>query len=55
MAVPKKRTSSASRNQRRSHDGLATPQLVVVKNSKYPVPRRLKRAIERGLVTVKNN
>ena len=50
MAVPKKRNTSAARGQRRAHDALSVPQLVVAKNSKYPVPRRLKRAAERGLI-----
>lgn len=51
MAVPKKRTSKASRNQRRSHDALRATQLVR-STGKHPVPRRLKRAVERGLITI---
>ncbi len=52
MAVPKKRTTSSARGQRRSHDARTTTQLVSAKSSKHPVPRRLKRAAERGLLRI---
>lgn len=51
MAVPKKRTTSASRGQRRAHDALTPAQLVRARNSQNPVPRRYKKAAERGILT----
>lgn len=29
MAVPKKRTSKAKRNMRRSHDAISTPNIII--------------------------
>lgn len=37
MAVPKKRKTRSSRNQRRSHDALVEVQFAVCKNCKQPV------------------
>jgi hypothetical protein len=49
VAVPKKRTTSSTQRQRRSHQALAASQLVP-NSSGAPVPRRLKRAAELGLL-----
>jgi ribosomal protein L32 len=48
VAVPKKRTTSSTQGQRRSHLALSTAQLVTVGGKQ--VPRRLKRAAELGLL-----
>ena len=53
MAVPKKRTTSASQGQRRSHQALKPVQLVPTSTGAL-VPRRLKKAVELGLIKVKN-
>ncbi len=53
MAVPKKRRTSATRGQRRSHDSLQAVQLVVEKNSGQAVPRRLHKAASLGIARVK--
>jgi len=37
MAVPKKRTTNASKGQRRSHDALGAPNLSACANCKKPV------------------
>lgn len=50
MAVPKKRTTSASRGQRRAHDAARPVQLVPSSQTSKLVPRRLKKAIALGLV-----
>ncbi len=50
MAVPKKRTTSSTRGQRRSHDSLKATQLLVEKSSGQAVPRRLHKAASRGLL-----
>ncbi len=49
MAVPKKRTTSSTQGQRRSHLALQVTQLVSTKDGAL-VPRRLKRAAEMGLL-----
>ena len=42
MAVPKKKTSSARRDQRRAHHALAGPSLVICPNCGQPhVPHRV--------------
>lgn len=50
MAVPKKRTTAASRGQRRSHDSLKPTALLVEKTSGKLVPRRLHKAASLGLL-----
>lgn len=50
MPVPKKRRTSSTRGQRRSHDNLQSVQLMYEKNSKLNVPRSLKKAAELGIV-----
>lgn len=52
MAVPKKRTTPSSQGQRRSHLALKPVQLVTTSNGAL-VPRRLKKAVEMGLVKIK--
>jgi ribosomal protein L32 len=47
MAVPKKRTSKTRRNQRRSHDAVAAPELQAVGGTL--APRRLHKAVTLGL------
>lgn len=49
MAVPKKRTTSSTQGQRRSHMALKATQLVPTSTGAQ-VPRRLKRAVELGLI-----
>jgi ribosomal protein L32 len=49
VAVPKKRTTSSTQGQRRSHLALKAAQLVVAKSG-AAVPRRLKRAADLGLL-----
>ena len=48
MAVPKKRTTSSTQGQRRSHDALKPAQLIKVGG--LTVTRRLKKAAELGLL-----
>jgi len=48
VAVPKKRTTSSTQGQRRSHMALKATQLVSVGGRL--VPRRLKKAAELGLL-----
>ncbi|SHG58055.1 50S ribosomal protein L32 [Streptoalloteichus hindustanus] len=52
MAVPKRRTSRSNTRHRRSRWKAAAPDLVpvVVSGRRVVVPRRLARAVERGLV-----
>jgi ribosomal L32p-like protein len=52
VAVPKKRTTSSTQGQRRSHQALTATQLVPTKDGAL-VPRRLKKAVELGLVKAK--
>jgi hypothetical protein len=52
VAVPKKRTTSSTQGQRRSHLALVPVQLVPTANGAM-VPRRLKKAIELGLIKPK--
>ncbi|QQR52408.1 50S ribosomal protein L32 [bacterium] len=49
MAVPKKRTTRGAQGQRRSHLALKAVQLVRTTAGGL-VPRRLKKAVELGLV-----
>lgn len=51
MAVPKKRTTRGAQGQRRSHHALVATQLVQAAGQL--VPRRIKKAVELGLVKVK--
>ncbi len=53
MPVPKKRTTKASKGQRRSHDSLTAVQLTTEKTSGAVVPRRLQKAAKLGLARVK--
>lgn len=48
MPVPKKRRTSATRGQRRSHDSLPGLQLMYEKNTKLMLPRRLHKAAALG-------
>ncbi len=48
MAVPKKRTTKASKGQRRSHDALKAPQLIM--SSGQALPHRLAKAAKLGLI-----
>ena len=41
MAVPKKRTSKAKRNMRRSHDSIKAPNIVVEADGSIRRPHRL--------------
>ncbi|MBW4061157.1 50S ribosomal protein L32 [Candidatus Saccharibacteria bacterium] len=52
MAVPKKRTTSSSQGQRRSHMALVPTQLVPTSSGAL-VPRRIKKAVELGLIKPK--
>ncbi|WP_068268620.1 50S ribosomal protein L32 [Caviibacter abscessus] len=47
MAVPKKRTSKAKRNMRRSHDGISAPAIIVEADGTVRRPHRLN--LETGL------
>lgn len=49
MAVPKKRRTSSTRGQRRSHDSLKQVELIVEKNSGKAVPRRIHKAVSLGV------
>ena len=53
MPVPKKRRTSSTRGQRRSHDSLQAMQLMYEKNSKMSVPRRLHKAASLGIARVR--
>jgi len=53
MPVPKKRTTSSTKGQRRSHDSLKSVELVFEKNSNVRVPRRLHKAASLGLARVR--
>ncbi|MBI2798634.1 50S ribosomal protein L32 [Candidatus Saccharibacteria bacterium] len=53
MPVPKKRRTSATRGQRRSHDSLAAVQLMYEKNSKTNLPRRLHKAAALNMARVR--
>ncbi len=53
MAVPKKRTSKATKGQRRSHDSLTATQLVTEPESGLVVPRRLYKAAQKGLARLR--
>ena len=55
MPVPKKRRTSSTRGQRRSHDSLQSLQLMYEKNSKLNVPRSLKKAAEVGLLRTRRS
>lgn len=52
MAVPKKRTSKATKGQRRSHDAMKATQLITEPTSGQVVPRRLYRAAQKGLARI---
>jgi ribosomal protein L32 len=49
VAVPKKRTTSSTQGQRRSHLAIKIGQLVRAQNGAM-VPRRLKKAADLGLI-----
>ena len=51
MAVPKKRTTKSAQGQRRSHHALVPTQLIEVAGNL--VPRRIKKAVELGLIKIK--
>lgn len=55
MPVPKKRKTSSSRGQRRSHDSVTPLQLMYEKNSKLTLPRRLHKAASLGLARSRRN
>ena len=50
MAVPKKRTSKAKRNMRRSHDSISAPSIIVEADVTVRRPHRLnlKTGVYRG-------
>ena len=50
MAVPKKRTSKAKRNMRRSHDSISAPSIIVEADGTLRRPHRLnlKTGVYRG-------
>lgn len=48
MAVPKKRTTKTTKGQRRSHDALKAPQLVM--SDGKALPHRLIKASKMGLI-----
>ena len=50
MAVPKKRTSKAKRNMRRSHDSISAPSIIVEADGTVIRPHRLnlKTGVYRG-------
>ncbi|MEC3951774.1 50S ribosomal protein L32 [Nocardia sp. CDC153] len=52
MAVPKRRMSRANTHSRRSQWKATPPDLIPVKvgGVEYRIPRRLARAVERGLI-----
>lgn len=51
MAVPKKRTTKAAKGQRRSHDALKAPQLVM--SGGELLPHKLIKAAKLGLLKKK--
>lgn len=53
MPVPKKRTTKASKGQRRSHHSLDAVQLITEKSSGATLPRRLHKAAKLGVARVK--
>ncbi|MET9340407.1 50S ribosomal protein L32 [Nonomuraea sp. NPDC003804] len=55
MAVPKRKTSRANTRHRRSQWKVSAPDLVpiVVNGRQVLVPRRLVRAYQRGLLTIR--
>lgn len=55
MPVPKKRRTSSTRGQRRSHDSLTPLQLMYEKNTKLMLPRKLHKAASLGLVRTRRN
>ncbi|MBA3679394.1 ribosomal protein L32 [Candidatus Saccharibacteria bacterium] len=55
MPVPKKRRTSSTRGQRRSHDSLKPLQLMYEKNSKLNLPRRLHKAATLGVVRTRRS
>ncbi len=55
MPVPKKRRTSATRGQRRSHDSISSLQLMYEKNSKLTLPRRLHKAASLGVVRTRKS
>lgn len=52
MAVPKKRTSKATKGQRRSHDALKSTQLITEPESGLTIPRRLYKAAQKGVARI---
>lgn len=55
MPVPKKRQTSSTRGQRRSHDKISPLELMYEKNSKLAVPRRLHKAASLGLLKIRRS
>lgn len=57
MAVPKKRTSKAKRNMRRSHDSISAPTIVVEADGSVRRPHRLnlETGVYRGRQILKKN
>jgi len=55
MPVPKKRTTSSSRGQRRSHYHLKPIQLIFDQQSGKKVPRRLLKAVRLKKAKLKGN
>lgn len=55
MPVPKKRRTSATRGQRRSHDAVTPLQMMYEKNSKLHIPRRLHKAASLGIARSKRS
>jgi len=55
MPVPKKRRTSSTRGQRRSHDSVRPLQLMYEKNSKLNLPRRLHRAASLNIARIRKN
>lgn len=51
MAVPKKRTTKSTKGQRRSHDALGKPQLIMAGSA--PLPHKLIKAAKLGLLKKK--
>ena len=48
MAVPKKRTSKAKRNMRRSHDSIKAPNIIVEADGTVRRPHSLDTGVYRG-------
>ena len=57
MAVPKKRTSKAKRNMRRSHDSIKAPNIIVEADGTVRRPHRLnlETGVYRGRQVLSNN